>query len=132
MEKYIYNNLENCNGMDIEMSPLYSKINVDIDILTEYEYFKLFISEEIIETLAKESNNFMITFLKNKFGEDFKDVILNQKNYNTYPYIYITKGIHKKDIFCIYWENNTLYKCIIPEIMSKTYYYLLDFSFHFE
>ena len=74
--------------MDIEMSPLYSKINVDIDILIEYEYFKLFISEEIIETLVKESNNFMNTFLKNKFGEDFKDVILNQKNYNIYPYIF--------------------------------------------
>ena len=75
MEKYIYNNLENYKGMDIEMSPLYSKINVDIDILTEYEYFKLFISEEIIETFVNESNNFMNTFLKNKFGEDFKDVI---------------------------------------------------------
>ena len=77
MEKYIYNNLENYKGMDIEMSPLYSKINVDIDILTEYEYFKLFISEEIIETFVKESNNFMNKILKNKFDEDFKDVILN-------------------------------------------------------
>ena len=85
--------------MDIEMSPLYSKINVDIDFLTEYEYFKLFISEEIIETLAKESNNFMNTFLKNKCGEEFKYVIPNKKNYNTYPYIYVTKGIHKEDIF---------------------------------
>ena len=53
------------------MSPLYSKINVDIDILTEYEYFKLFLSEEIFETFVKESNNFMNKFLKNKFGEDF-------------------------------------------------------------
>ena len=35
----------------------------------------------------------MNTFLKNKFCEDFKDVILNQKNYNTYPYIYVTKDI---------------------------------------
>ena len=79
--------------MDIEISPLYSKINIDIDILTEYEYFKLFISEEIIETFVKESNNFMNTFLKNKFSKEFKDVVLNQKNYNSYPYIYVTKGI---------------------------------------
>ena len=41
----------------------------------------------------------MNIFLKNKFGEDFKVVILNQKNYNIYPYIYVTKGIHKEDIF---------------------------------
>ena len=73
MEKHIYNNLENYKGMDSEMSPLYSKINVEIDILTEYEFFKLFISVEIIETFVKELNNFMNTFLKKKFGEDFKD-----------------------------------------------------------
>ena len=29
-------------------------------------------------------------------------------------------------------KNSSLYKCIIPEIMSKTYYYLLAFSLHFE
>ena len=91
----------------------------------------------------------MNIFLKNKFGEDFKDVILNQKNYNTYPYIYVTKDIHKEDIFAIiairifmwlhkypsidnYWKNRSQYKCLIPEIMSKTYYYLLAFSLHFE
>ena len=55
-------------------------------------------------------------------------MILNQKKHNTYPYIYVTKGIHKEDIFAFneirlfmgiqkytsidnYCENNTLYKC---------------------
>ena len=118
MEKYIYNNLQNYKGMDIEMSPLYSKINVDINILTEYEYFKLFISEEIVEILVKESNNFMNAFLKNKFGENFKDVILNQKNYNAYPYIYVIKGIHKEDIFAfiairLFWEFISTHLLII-------------------
>ena len=41
-------------------------------------------------------------------------------------------GIHKYPSIDNYLENNTLYKCIIPEIMSKTYYYLLAFSLHFE
>ena len=41
-------------------------------------------------------------------------------------------GIHKNPSIDNYLENNTLYKCIISEIMSKTYYYLLAFSLHFE
>ncbi len=41
----------------------------------------------------------MNIFLKIKFDGDFKDMILNQKYYNIYPYIYPTQGIHKEDIF---------------------------------
>ena len=41
-------------------------------------------------------------------------------------------GIYKYPSIDNYWENNSLYKCIIPEIISKTYYYLLAFSLHFE
>ena len=59
-----------------------------------------FFSDEIIDYFVGESNNYYDKILKIKYGNDFKEKILEQKSYNTYPYLYATKGISKEDILC--------------------------------
>ena len=50
MQKYKYNQLEEY------FKP---KIRDDISIMNELEYFQLFITDEILELLTEESNNYM-------------------------------------------------------------------------
>ena len=74
--------------------------------------------------------------------------IFYQKNYYTYPYLYVKKGISKEDIMTFigiilymgihkyhsiesYWNNSNLYTNIISSIMPKNYYFLLAKCLHF-
>ena len=98
MEKFAYNNFDNYSGMDIDSSPYNSEVSEDIVIPTEFDQFKLFTLANIVNTLVKESNNFMANILINKNGKHYEDDILDKKNYNIYPYLFIKKAIHKKDI----------------------------------
>ena len=149
MEKCAYNNLDSYSGMDINSSPYNSDIIEDIGISTEYVQFKLFTLANIVNTLVKESNNFMMNILIDKYEKHYEDNILDKKNYKIYPYLFIKKAIHKKDIYafigisifmemykfpCIgnYWENNNVYKYYIPKIMSKEYYDKIRNALHFE
>lgn len=58
MERYKYNELEEYSGINIE-EYLRPKIREDIPIMNELEYFQLFITDEILELLTEESNNYM-------------------------------------------------------------------------
>lgn len=147
MEKYIYNDSESFKGMDIENS-FEGNIDDNINISTELEYFQLFFDNKIMKLLCDESNEYITDKLKKKYGENFKHKILEEKAYNTYRYLYVTKGINEDDILafigvrlfmgihkysCIdkYWSRDILYCCIAGEIMSKEYYYLIAYSLHF-
>lgn len=57
-------------------------------------------SDEIFDYFASESNNYYDKILKIRYDNDFKEKILEQKSYNTYPYLYVMKGISKEDILC--------------------------------
>jgi len=63
MEKFNYNNIRDYNGIDIEES-LISKIKNDIEIMNELEYFQLFFTDNILELLLRESNEFYQNILK--------------------------------------------------------------------
>ena len=148
MEKFKYNNIDNYQGMDIEEGFL-SEIKNEIEIMNELEYFKLFFIDDILELLSRESNEYYQLFLKEKYGINYKDVILKEKKYSTYPYIYSkNNGIHKEDILAFigirifmglhqyqniedYWKDNILYECIVPKIMSKTFFKLISTTLHF-
>ena len=86
MEKYKYNNIDNYHGMDIE-EEFFSEIKNEIEIMNELEYFKLFITNDILELLSRESNEFYQLLLKEKYGNNYKDIISKEKKYNNYPYI---------------------------------------------
>ena len=79
---------------------------------------------------------------------NYKEKIKANKKYNTYKYLYVTKGINNLDILAFiairiymrfhkyhsiecYWKNDKLYDNIISKIMSKEYYFLLEYSLHF-
>lgn len=85
--------------MDIEENYEY-QINEEIQASNENEYFKLLFSDEIIDYFVSESNNYYDKILKIKYDNDFKEKILEQKSYNIYPYLYVTKGIFEEDILC--------------------------------
>ena len=149
MEKFSYNNFDNFEGMDIEETFDY-KIDDKINILNELEYFQLFFDDEIMNFFEQESNKYVTNILIKKYGSNFKEFILNEKAYNTYRYLYVTKGITKEDILAFigvrifmginkllsienYWSNDVLYKNnLVKKVMSKEYYYFICFSLHFK
>ena len=122
-------------------------INDYINILNEFEYFQLFFSDDMISFLSDESNNYIRNKLLNEYGSNYKEKIKANKKYNTYEYLYVTKGISNLDILAFiairiymgfhkypsiecYWKNDKLYDNIISKIMSKEYYFLLEYSLH--
>ena len=146
MEKFSYNNFDNFEGMDIKKSFDY-KIDDKINILNELEYFQLFFDDEIMNFFEQESNKYVTNILITKYGSNFKEFILNEKAYNTYRYLYVTKGIIKEVILAFigvrifiginklpsidnYWSNDVLYKNnLVKKIKLKVYYYF--FVFHY-
>ena len=66
--------------------------------MNELEYFQLFITDEILEILTEESNNYVKTILLYKYGNGYKSIILKNNNYGTYLDLYIKRGINKEDI----------------------------------
>ena len=146
MEKFSYNNFDNFEGKDIEELFDY-KIDDKINILNELEYFQLFFDDEIMNFFEQESNKYVTNILIKKYGSNFKEFILNEKAYNTYRYLYVTKGITKEDILAFigvrifmginklpsidnYWSNDVLYKNnLVKNVKSKEYFILLVFHY---
>ena len=54
----IINKIEEYSGMNIEKL-FKPKIQENIPIMNELKYFQLFITDEILELLTEESNNYM-------------------------------------------------------------------------
>ena len=72
--------------MDKEESFI-SEIKNQIEIMNKLVYFTFLITDDKLELLSRESNEFYQKYLKEKFESNFKDIILKTKIYNTYPYI---------------------------------------------
>lgn len=83
--------------MEIEKS-FEGNIDDNITILKELEYFQLFFDNKIMKFLCDESNKYVTDKLKEKYGENFKSRILDEKDYNSYRNLYVTKGINEDDI----------------------------------
>ena len=125
--------------------------NKDCNHMTELDIFQLFFSDEIIKLLVQESNNYYQKILIEKYGSDYKNLILSQESKNSnnkYLFYFVTRGISKEDILAFigiriymglhkypnissYWSNNSLYKVNFKRIMSKIYYFLLLKALHF-
>ena len=97
MEKYKYNTTEDYSGMDVEES-FEQIINDDRNILNKFEYFQLFFSDDMIAFLSDESNNYIRNKLLNEYVLNYKEKIKANKRYNTYEYLYVTKGKSNLDI----------------------------------
>ena len=46
----------------------------------------------------QETNKYVANILIKKYGSNFKEFILNEKAYNIYRFLYVTKGITKENI----------------------------------
>ena len=62
-------------------------------------------TDEMLEFFVKESNIYYEKFLKEKFGDNYKEIILTKNSYNTYPYLYY-KRYKERRYYCIYWNKN--------------------------
>ena len=94
-------------------------------------------TDKILEFFVKESNiYYKKKILKEKLGDNYKEIIFTKNSYNTYPYLYITKRIKKEDIIAFigirkfiglhkcptiecYWNNSYLYNNMINNIMPN-------------
>ena len=122
------------------------------ELETELDYFQLFFNDEILDLFVEESNNYYSKLLRDKYGSDFKNVILTSCNNHpnkAYQYYYVTRGITKKDILTFigikifmglhkypslksYWDAKySSGNLNFNKIMSINYYYLVSKALHF-
>ena len=116
--------------------------------MNELEYFQLFIIDEILELLTEESNNYMKKMLLDKYGTDYKAIILKSNNYGTYADLYVKRGINKEDILAYigiriymglykyssieeYWKDGLLHESMLKKIMPRAYFQMISTSLHF-
>ena len=126
---------------------IHQKLNDNPEHMNELQFFRLLFSDEILNLLVEESNNYYRNVLIAQFGEDFKKVILSKESTGSYPYLYVTKGINREDILAYlgiriymgihklpsthqYWKRG-LHQTNINKIMSSTYFFLLGTALHF-
>ena len=117
-------------------------------VMNEYEFFRLLFSNEILDLLVEESNNFMKKLIIEEYGPNYREIVLSRKTNSTYAYLYVTKGIKREDILAfigmriymglhkytkidLYWSDSIIYKNYLKELMPKHYFYLLSKALHF-
>ena len=117
-------------------------------VMNEYEFFRLLFSNEILDLLVEESNNFMKKLIIEEYGPDYREIVLSRKTNSTYAYLYVTKGIKREDILAfigmriymglhkytkidLYWSDSIIYKNYLKDLMPKHYFYLLSKALHF-
>ena len=98
MKNYIYNDFENYKGMDIDEQDYEYEYDFveEIESNNEYNYFRLFFSNEILDFFVKESNEYYTNILINKFGNNFKEIILSKKIIIHIPIYILPKVLVKK------------------------------------
>lgn len=90
----------------------------------------------------------MKKILLDKYGNDYKSIILKSNNYRIYADLYIKRGIIKKDILAYigiriyiglykyssieeYWKDGLLHESIFKKIMTRTYFQMISTSLDF-
>ena len=63
--------------------------------LTILEIFQHFFTDEVLEELSKESNEYFCNKLKSKYREDYKNYPYTNQSL---PFLYFKYGINKKQI----------------------------------
>ena len=98
MKNFIYNDFENYKGMDIDEQDYEYEYDFveEIESNNEYNYFRLFFSDEILDFFVKESNEYYTNILRNNFANNFKDIILSKKIIIHIPTYIIQKVLVKK------------------------------------
>ena len=119
--------------------------------LNVLSYFRLFFNDEILDLFVEESNHYFTEILKEKYGNDFKNIVLSmnkEKLAKNYAYYYVTRGISKEDILTFigikifmglhkypslksYWSSNYMCKINFNKAMPITYYFLIEKALHF-
>ena len=119
--------------------------------LNVLSYFRLFFNDEILDLFVEESNHYFTEILKEKYGNDFKNIVLSmnkEKLAKNYAYYYVTRGISKNDILTFigikifmglhkypslksYWSANYMCNINFNKAMPITYYFLIEKALHF-
>ena len=83
----------------------------------------------------------------NKFGNNYKDIILSKKEYNSLPYLYVKINSNSIllyigiKLFMVmykwrriddYWTTDKFIECKIKYIMSKNYFKLTSKTLHLQ
>ena len=143
--EYSYNNIKDYVSMKIENRPKDKLSIINYQYTRKlFEIFKLLFPEEIFISLVKESMEYALHELIKEDGEKWKNKTITKNSYKQY---YINKGITPNDIklyiaavifmgivklprISNYWENNSFYKNILPNYISKKKFYFLSFALY--
>ena len=83
MKNFIYNDFENYKGMDIDGQDYEYEYEYDIageiESNKEYNYFRLFFTDEILNFFVKESNEYYTNILRNNFAIILKKLFYQKK-----------------------------------------------------
>ena len=118
------------------------------DVLNELRYFRLLYSDEILDDLVEESNNYYRKLMIEKFGDDYRNIILSKRLSGSCPYLFISRGITREDILAfigvriymgilklplisLYWKGGSIFKNVLHTVMTRNYYLLLSQALHF-
>ena len=98
MKNFIYNDFENYKRMDIDEQDYGYEYDFagEIESNKEYNYFRLFFTDEILNFFVKESNEYYTNILRNNFGNNFKEIILSKKIIIHIPIYMLKKVLVKK------------------------------------
>ena len=79
MEKFIYNDKVNFQGMELDES--FENEIINREKTNELEFFQLSFTKDLILYLVKESSSFYEHKLIKEFGNNYKDITLSKKEY---------------------------------------------------
>ena len=71
---------------------LFENVIINKEKKNELEFFQLYFTEDLTLYLVNESSTYYEIKLIKEFGNDYKDIILSKKEYNSLPYLYVNRG----------------------------------------
>ena len=89
MDKFIYN--DKAHFQEMELDEPFENVIINRK-KNELEFFQLYFTEDLILYLVNESSTYYEIKLIKKFGNNYKDIILSKKEYNSLPYLYVNRG----------------------------------------
>ncbi|XP_014672682.1 PREDICTED: piggyBac transposable element-derived protein 3-like [Priapulus caudatus] len=93
------------------------------DSMTPYNYFKLFVSDEMLDKMAYQTNLYSVS-------KDQRSVQTSKKEIEQVLGIYLRMGLVQMPNVRSYWEEDTRYP-LVAEVMSRTRFEKLSTVFHF-
>jgi hypothetical protein len=135
-----YNQSEKINHQPVAVDYAKEELELKIQRDKEIDYFQLFFTEDFLEEICQECNDYITKKYIKRYGSDFKN---QEFPINSSPELYIKNGIQVRDLkafLCVqllmsivrirdiddYWSDSWVFQTAVPKIMSMNYFKLIS------